>query len=279
MDLGRYGVWQSERRTGPELAAGLERAGYGTLWLGSAVPDLAAAEALLDATDTLVVATGIVNIWQATATEVAAAYGRVAARHPDRFLLGIGAGHREKDQGYAKPYESLAGYVDTLLDSGVPADRLVLAALGPKVLRLAADRTLGAHPYLVPVEHTGQARDEIGPGALLAPEQKVVLDTDVDRARATARATVETPYLHMVNYLTSLRRLGWTDADLAPPGGDALIDALVAHGTAADAAARIDAHLEAGADHVAVQLLGDGDLLAGYRELAPALGLISRDDG
>lgn len=268
--LGRYGVWQNEKVATPELAAGVEEAGYGAFWLGGASADLSGAERLLDATRTLVVATGIVDVWQASATEVAGAYGRVADRHGDRFLLGIGTGHREATQRYAKPYGTLAGFVDTLLASGVPADRLVLAALGPKVLRLAAQRTLGAHPYLVPPEHTRRARAELGPGPLLAPEQKVLLSAD----REAARAQVADPYLHLVNYTNSLRRLGWTDADLTPPGSDALIDALVATGSPAEVAGRLAEHFAAGADHVPVKLLGPADeLLAGYRILAHELGL------
>jgi probable F420-dependent oxidoreductase len=270
--VGRYGAWLSERLTTPELAAGLEQAGYGALWLGGASADLSPAEPLLDATSTLVVATGIVNVWQTDAASLARAYERVAARHGDRFVLGVGTGHREMWQQYAKPYQALSDFVDTLLDAGVPAERMVLAALGPKVLRLAAERTAGAHPYLVPVEHTRRARAEIGAGPLLAPEHKAVLDPDPERGRALGRSKVADPYLKMVNYTNNLRRLGWTDADLADGGSDALVDALVAHGTAEAVARQLDGHLAAGADHVPVQLLGD-DLLGGYRQLAPALGL------
>jgi probable F420-dependent oxidoreductase len=269
--LGRYGVWQSSRTATPELAAGVERAGYGALWLGSAAEDLSGAEAMLDATSTLVVATGIVNIWQTDALPLAQAYERVAAKHGDRFVLGVGTGHREAFQQYQKPYETLSAFVDTLLANGVPADRLVLAALGPKVLRLAADRTAGAHPYLVPVEHTRRARAEIGAGPLLAPEHKVVLNADPEQARAVGRPKVEKPYLGLVNYTNNLRRLGFTDADLAGAGSDRLIDAVVAHGSAEQVAAQLDGHLEAGADHVSIQMLGD-DPLGDLVRLAPALG-------
>jgi probable F420-dependent oxidoreductase len=270
--VGRYGVWHSSRTASPELAAGVEQAGYGALWLGSAAEDLSGAEALLDATSTLVVATGIVNVWQTDAIPLARAYERVAGRFGDRFVLGVGTGHREAFQQYAKPYETLSDFVDTLLANGVPADRLVLAALGPKVLRLAAERTAGAHPYLVPVEHTRRARAEIGAGPLLAPEHKVVLNADPERARAVGRPKVEKPYLGLVNYTNNLRRLGYTDADLAGGGSDRLIDAVVAHGPVEQVAAQLGGHLEAGADHVSIQMLGDdplGDLL----RLAPALGV------
>jgi probable F420-dependent oxidoreductase len=276
--VGPYGVWHSSRKATPDFAAGVERAGYGALWLGSAAEDLTGAEAALDATGTLVVATGIVNVWQTDALSLARAYERVAGRFGDRFVLGVGTGHREAFQQYAKPYETLSGFVDTLLANGVPADRLVLAALGPKVLRLAADRTAGAHPYLVPVEHTRRARAEIGAAPLLAPEHKVVLDPDPERAREVGRRTVANPYLGLVNYTNNLRRLGWTDEDLAGTGSDRLIDAVVAHGTPEQVAARLAGHLEAGADHVPVQFLGD-DPLGDAVALAPALGLTAPDAG
>jgi probable F420-dependent oxidoreductase len=269
--VGPYGAWQSERFTTPELAAGLEQAGYGALWLGGASADLSGAERLLDATSTLVVATGIVNVWQTDAASLARAYERVAARHGDRFVLGVGTGHREMWQQYDSPYETLARFVDTLLAAGVPARRMVLAALGPKVLRLGAERTAGVHPYLVPPEHSRQARAEIGPEPLLAPEHKAVLDADPEAARAVGREMLQ-HYLGLVNYTSNWRRLGFTDDDLAGSGSDRLVDAVIAHGTAEQVAALLAAHLEAGADHVPVQVLGD-DPLSGYQQLAPALGL------
>ena len=273
--LGRFGIWRGERQTTPELAATIEDLGFGTLWLGSARGDLAAAGDFLTATSTLIVATGIVNMWQYEARDVAAAFHRVEERFPGRFLLGVGAGHPEMVQQYAKPYDTLARYVDSLLGDGVPAGSLVLAALGPKVLRLAAERTAGAHPYLVTPDYTGQARKILGPGPLLAPEQKAVLGTDPVQARAIGRPRVEKPYLGLANYTANLRRLGWTDADLSGGGSDALIDALVAHGSAAQVVARLTEHLDAGADHVSIQLLTapGADPAGGYRELAQAIGL------
>ncbi len=259
-----------------DLAAELERLGFGVLWLGgSPGGDLAVVDKLLDATATLVVATGIVNMWQADPQQVAASFGRIEARWPGRFLLGVGIGHREATKQYARPYDVAIGYVDALLGHGVPQASLVLAALGPKMLRLAADRTAGAHPYLVPSEYTRLARQTVGPDALLAVEHKAVLEADPDRARAIGRLRVRTPYLGLVNYTSNLRRLGWTDSDLADGGSDALIDALVAHGDGDQVAARLTEHLDAGADHVCVQLLesADADPLAGYRELAAALSL------
>ena len=230
---------------------------------------------MLAATTTLVLATSIVNMWKDPAAKVAASFARVAGRYPDRFLLGVGTGHREATQQYARPYETLAGYADALRDGGVPADGMVLAALGPKVLRLAAERTAGAIPYLVPPEHTRQARAILGPGPLLAPEQKVVLDADPQRARALGRTRVRTPYLGLVNYTSNLRRLGWSDDDLADGGSDALIDALVAHGSPGQVAAQLTRHLDAGADHVCLQLVTEAgaDPLPGYRDLAGALQL------
>jgi probable F420-dependent oxidoreductase len=274
--LGRFGIWRSAGQVTPELAVGLEQLGFGALWLGSSPDgDLVQAERLLDATTTLILATSIVNIWKDPAAKVATSFARVTGRHPGRFLLGVGAGHREATQQYAKPYETLARYVEVLRGDGVPRESLVLAALGPKVLSLAAERTAGAIPYLVPPEHTRQARALLGPGPLLAPEHKAVLDTDPQRARALGRARVRSPYLGLVNYTSNLRRLGWSDADLAGGGSDALIDALVAHGGPSQVAAQLTRHLDAGADHVCIQLVTEpgADPIEGYRALAPALGL------
>jgi probable F420-dependent oxidoreductase len=275
-DLGRYGVWRGGGMLTPDLAAVIERAGFGALWVGGSPDgDLAQVEELIAATTTLTVATGIVNIWKDDPRVVARSFARIESRHPGRFLLGVGAGHREATQEYARPFEALEQYVDTLLDSGVPAGSLVLAALGPRVLRLSAERTAGAHPYLVTPEHTQLARGILGTGPLLAPEQKVVLETDPALARSIGRPRVQRPYLSLVNYTSNLRRLGWTDDDLRDGGSDRLIDALVASGTADQVAARLTAHLDAGADHVCLQLLTepDTDPRDGYFQLADALGL------
>ena len=277
LDLGQYGIWRWWSGVTPELAVGLERLGFGTLWLGgSPSGDLAAAEQALDATSILTVATGIVNVWQdPDPAQVAESFARVDARHPGRFLLGVGIGHPEVAKEYTRPYDTLVRYVDGLLAGGVPRESLVLAALGPRVLRLAAERTAGAHPYLVPPEYTRQARDILGAGPLLAPEQKVVLEADPQKARAIGRPRVRFPYLAAVNYRSNLARLGWSEEDMNDGGSDALIDALVAHGTDAQVAERVDAHLDAGADHVCVQLLTENDdqLLDDYTHLARALGL------
>jgi probable F420-dependent oxidoreductase len=274
--LGRFGVWHGSSQVTPELAVGLERLGYGTLWLGGS-PDgeLRQVDELLDATTTLSLATGIVNMWKDDARTVAASFRRIEDRRPGRFLLGVGAGHREATQEYANPYDTLVRYVDVLRAEGVPADSLVLAALGPRVLRLSAERAGGAHPYLVPPEHTRQAREILGPGPLLAPEQKVVLEADPQKARAIGRPRVQNPYLGLINYTANLRRLGFSDDDLAGGGSDALIDALVAHGSGEQVAARLAEHFDAGADHVCIQLLTapGADLMDEFRRLAEALGL------
>ena len=269
IELGKIGIWRQATGLTPELAAEVETLGYGAIWIGSSPDgDLRLAEELLDATNRIAVATGIVNVWKDDAATVGASYHRIAARHPDRFLLGLGIGHPEATQEYRQPYATLVRYLDELDDLGVPAEARVLAALGPKVLELAARRTAGAHPYLVTPEYTRQARQLLGDRPLLAPEQKVVLDTDPERARAIGRPRVQRPYLGLSNYLANLRRLGWTDADLADGGSDRLIDALVLHGDAEAIGRGISAHLDAGADHVAIQVLGP-DPLAALWALAP----------
>jgi probable F420-dependent oxidoreductase len=274
--LGRFGVWRGTPQVTPELATELEELGYGALWLGgSPAADLEIVDRLLAATSGLTVGTSIVNMWQSDPVTVARSYARIEAGHPGRFVLGVGAGHREATAEYASPYDTLATYVDRLLATGVPAERLVLAALGPRLLQLAADRTAGAIPYLVPPEHTRRAREILGPDKLLAPEHKAVIDADPQRGRTLGGKRVQRPYLGLVNYTSNLRRLGFTDADLADGGSDRLIDALVAHGSAEQVAAQLAAHLDAGADHVCIQLLTDTDAdpVPQFAELASALGL------
>jgi len=275
IELGTVGIWRHTGLT-PELVAEVEALGYGAIWVGGSPPgDLGIVEQLLDTTEHIVVATGVVNVWRDDAATVAASYHRITARYPDRFLLGIGIGHPEATQEYQRPYDKLVSYLDQLDELKVPAADRVLAALGPRVLRLSAERTAGAHPYLVTPEHTRQARQILGDGALLAPEQKLVFETDPERARAIARPRVQDPYLGMTNYVSNLRRLGWADADLADGGSDALIDALAVHGDAAAIARGVTAHLDAGADHVAAQILNP-DPLPALRALAGQLQLTRR---
>ena len=269
--LGTLGVWRFHWEITPELASETEKLGYGAVWIGgSPDPGLELAESVLDATERITVATGIVNMWQADAATVAASYHRLETRHPGRFLLGVGIGHPEATEGYRRPYDKIVDYLDELDRAGVPAERRILAALGPKVLQLAAERTAGAHPYLTPPAHTAFARKILGDSPLLAPEQKVVLETDPERARGIGRPKVKTPYLGLVNYRQNLLRFGFTEDDLADGGSDRLIDALAVHGDAGTVAGGIRAHLDAGADHVAVQVLGD-DPLPAYRALAGIL--------
>jgi probable F420-dependent oxidoreductase len=263
IELGKIGIWRHSSGLTPDVLAEVEALGYGAIWIGGSPDgDLKVVENILDATDHIAVATGILNVWKDDAATVGPAYHRVTGKHPGRFLLGLGIGHPEATQEYQKPYAKLVSYLDELDELGVPAEGRALAALGPKVLRLSADRSAGAHPYLVTPEHTREARKILGDGPLLAPEQKVVLDTDPERARAIGRPRVQRPYLGLTNYVTNLRRLGWTDADLEDGGSDALIDALVVHGDAAQVASGITAHLDAGADHVAIQVLNEDPLLA-----------------
>jgi probable F420-dependent oxidoreductase len=271
--LGRFGVW-TFGAVKPEQAVEIEKLGYGAVWIGgSPAADLNDVEPILARTDTLQVATGIVNVWTAPAKQVADAYHRIEDAYPGRFLLGIGIGHPEHTEEYRKPYDVLVEYLDVLDEECVPTSRRVVAALGPKVLKLSAQRSAGAHPYLTTPEHTAQAREVIGNSVFLAPEHKVVLTTDTDEARAIGRQTVDF-YLNLSNYLNNWKRLGFTDQDIAKPGSDKLIDAVVAHGTADDIAKRLGEHLEAGADHVTIQVLGGWDkLLPTLTELAVPLGL------
>jgi probable F420-dependent oxidoreductase len=269
LDLGRVGVWAHAKAVPTDTASEIERLGYGALWLGDSPPaELDLVDPLLAATERLVVGTSIVNIWTAPAKAVAQSYHRLEAAYPGRFVLGIGAGHREIIDDYRKPYDALVTYLDELAEADVPADRIALAALGPRVLRLARDRTGGALPYLVPPEHTRTAREALGPDALLVVEHKVVLQAEPDAARAVARERL-VPYLGLSNYTANLRRIGFADADLTPPGSDRVVDALAAHGTAEQVAAQLAAHLEAGADQVAVQVLtADNAILPTLRALA-----------
>jgi probable F420-dependent oxidoreductase len=271
--LGRFGVW-TFGAVKPEQAVEIEKLGYGAVWIGgSPAGDLNYVEPILERTETLQVATGIVNVWAAPAKQVAEAYHRIEDAYPGRFLLGIGIGHPEHTDEYRKPYDVLVEYLDVLDEECVPTSRRVVAALGPKVLKLSAQRSAGAHPYLTTPEHTAQARDVIGNSVFLAPEHKVVLSTDADAARAIGRDTVDF-YLNLSNYLNNWKRLGFTDEDIAKPGSDKLIDAVVAHGTADDIAKRLGEHLDAGADHVTIQVLGGWDkLLPTLTELAGPLGL------
>jgi probable F420-dependent oxidoreductase len=273
-DLGRFGAWLPTRSITPELAAQIESLGFRAIWIGgSPDADLAWVDAALAGTASVQLATGIVNIWTAPAPEVAESFQRIESAHPGRFLLGIGAGHREHTEDYTKPYDALVGYLDELDAAMVPTSRRVLAALGPRVLQLSAERSAGAHPYLTTPEHTAKARELVGSSVFLAPEHKVVLTTDRDEARAIGRRYLE-HYLGLSNYVNNWLRLGFTQDDVRKPGSDKLVDAMVAYGTPDAIAQRLNEHLEAGADHVGIQVLDgwpEDKLLRVLSELAGRL--------
>ena len=278
VQLGQIGAWFNPRYdddTRTRFVIQAEQLGYPTAWLGggrASISDLSLVERVLDATATITVATAIVNMWTNDPAGIAESYQRVAARHGDRFLLGIGIGHPESITTYREPYATMVDYLDQLDAGGVPRDRRILAALGPRALRLAADRTLGTHPYLAVPDHTREARQLLGPDVVIAPEHKVVVETDADIARSIGRPFVADPYLKLQNYTNNLRRYGYTDDDINHGGSDRLIDALVVHGTIDAIATGLRAHLDAGADHVAIQVLTAGnDPMPGYQQLAQTL--------
>jgi probable F420-dependent oxidoreductase len=271
-NLGRFGSFG--RGVTPDQAKEIEALGYGAVWVGGSPPaELDWVEPIFEKTTTLQVATGIVNVWTADAGPVSESFHRIEAAYPGRFLLGIGVGHPEALQQYVKPIDALKTYLDKLDEYGVPKNRRVVAALGPQVLKLSARRSAGAHPYLTTPEHTATARELMGPDAFLAPEHKVVLTTDTEKARAVGRKALEI-YFNLTNYLNNWKRLGFTDEDVAKPGSDRLVDAVIAYGTTDAIAARLREHLAAGADHVPVQVLTSPEkLVPALAELAGPLGL------
>jgi probable F420-dependent oxidoreductase len=288
MKISGVGVWSAGLRfdssaEAGEAAAELEELGYSSLWL----PDLSggvfdAVERLLQPTSSITVATGILSVWVYDPGETAAAHARLTEAYGGRFLLGIGVSHAPlvehvvKDTTYEKPLGRMRTFLDGLdrAATPVPADARVLAALGPKMLALAAERSGGAHPYNVTPEHTKRARELLGPSRLLVPEQAVALTTDAASARALGRSFLET-YLSLPNYANNFLRLGFGADDLAAGGSERLIDALVAWGDEATIATRVRDHLDAGADSVCVQVLSDAGWGAlprqEWRQLSPAL--------
>ena len=291
MDVGTVGIWTGQLEFQPaararEVAAELDDLGYGALWVPEAVGREAISHAavLLDATERMVVATGVANIYNRTPAAAANAQRLLADDSGGRFLLGLGVSHGPMVEGmlgqsWTKPYSRMVEYLDAM-DNGftvspAPAEAppRVLAALGPRMLALAAARGWGAHTYFVPVEHAPVAREHLGTGPMLLVEQAAVLTTDAEVGRDAARKHMAM-YLTLPNYVNNLRRLGWDDDDFADGGSDALVDAIVAWGDAEAIAARVAAQREAGADHVCVQVL-DVDTTAlpleQWRELAPAL--------
>lgn len=285
MQLGTIGVWSGVLRNGEraavlEAAAELEELGYGTIWFPAGPPDGLAdhIQAILDHTHRAVVATGIVNIWTHPPEAIAAQHHALTQAHPGRFLLGLGVSHEPivtgAGQTYAQPYRKMIAYLDALDASPtpVPLDERILAALGPRMLHLAAERSLGSHPYFVPPEHTRFARQVVGPNKIVAPEQMVVVESDPDRARKIARLSAGR-YLSMPNYTNNLLRYGFSADDIAAGGTDRLIDAIVAWGTAEQVMARVREHHAAGADHVCIQPLTEppqdlGQSMSAWRQLA-----------
>jgi probable F420-dependent oxidoreductase len=263
-DFGRYGVWVS-RQLWPEdanliasAAQELEGLGFGSVWIGGSPPDdLHLVESILAATTHLVVGTSIVDIWRSRGEVLAASQHRLERHYAGRFVLGVGSGHaptaESLGQAYVKPLSKLRDFLTDKLRS-VPAEERMIAALGPKALEAARELTAGALPYLTPPAHTADARPILGPDRLLVPEQKVFLGADPAQARAVARRTT-TMYLALPNYTTMLRNYGFTDDDLAGAGSDHFVDTAVVWGDEAAVRKGVDAHLAAGADHVALQVL------------------------
>ncbi|MEE4025314.1 LLM class F420-dependent oxidoreductase [Gordonia sp. PKS22-38] len=285
MNLNGVGIWSSPLRYGDpgeaaEAAAELDELGFTALWIPDVGgPVLDSVANLLGATKKSVIATGILNMWMHEPGDVAAAHARLTGEHGDRFLLGLGISHAplidaQEAGRYRKPLATTKAFLDGLDDAAqpVPADSRVLAALGPKMLDLAAERSRGAHPYLVTPSHTAIAREALGTGPLLAPEQTAILTTDREEARSIGTKWLR-GYLAMPNYANNLRRLGFTDEDLETVS-DKLFDAIIVWGDESAVLGRITEHRDAGADHVCVQVLAD-DLRAlpreQWRRLADAL--------
>ena len=280
MTLSGTGIWSFElRHHDPaeiaDAAAELESLGYRAVWIPDIGGDVyTAVERLLEATTAMTVATGILNIWKHDAAEVAARRASWSADWQERFLLGLGVSHAPLiGDAFAKPMDVTRAYLDALDAAGVPQSARALAALGPKMLELARDRTAGAHPYLVTPEHTAMAREALGDGPLLLVEQGVVVGTDPDIARMVARQALAN-YLALPNYCNNWRRLGFTEEDLANGGSDRLVDEVIAWGDVDTIAARIAAHRAAGADHVCIQVHVAANSpmpRALWRDLAPAV--------
>jgi probable F420-dependent oxidoreductase len=279
MELTKFGLWIG-RAVGQEhhgeAARLAEELGFGALWLGSS-PRLPQLRAMLAASERIVIATGIVNIWAYDPAELADEFAALEADFPGRVLLGVGIGHPEATQEYEKPLAKTTRFLEGIAgsDHPVPRERMVLAALGPKMLDLSFERTLGTHPYFTPPAHTRFARERLGSQALVAPEQAVVIDSrDPDLALEVARGYADL-YLGLSNYTNNLKRFGYSDEAIADGGTKALIDELVPQGSAERVAAAVHAHLDAGADHVCVQTLQPRGVTGvptdAWRELAATL--------
>lgn len=273
-EFAPFGFFTHYATVDADLLRTVESLGFDTAWLGGSPPaDLPWVDPLLSATERIRIVTAIVNIWSAPAQQAAQSWQRVQRAHPGRFILGIGAGHPEIDSGVVyKPYSGLVEYLDVLDEAGVPQEGRALAALAEKSLKLAAQRSALAHPYLTPPSHTRWARELLGPDAIIVPEQKVVLTTDADEARTLGRQALDL-YLGLTNYLTMLERFAGSTDDLVKPGSDKLVDTLIAYGTPEQIAARLQEHRDAGATQVAIQVLGDP------ADRAKTLGVLARELG
>ncbi|MGH3994338.1 MAG: LLM class F420-dependent oxidoreductase [Pseudonocardiaceae bacterium] len=271
MRLGRIGIW-CLHRNGTAAVPAIEELGFTALWVGGS-PSLDQVRPFLERSSALTIATGILNVWRHQPADVAAQHAQLTGEFPGRFVLGIGVGHPEAMREYTKPLTKLREFFDGLdaAEPPVPRDERLAAALGPKMLELAAQRSLGTHPYFTTPEHTRFARERVGPETLVAPELAVVLETDEQEARKTARAYAES-YLKRRNYTSNLLRFGFTERDVDDGGSDRLIDTVVPHGSPEQIAEAVQAHLDAGADHVCLQPLGHGTApLDDYRALAGVL--------
>jgi probable F420-dependent oxidoreductase len=264
--LGRVGIWAASLRYSADATGAvqeLEKLGFQTAWLPGGADDavLGVSEQLLGATSTLNVASGILNIWKHEPADVVSWWRGLPPASRSRFMLGLGVSHSLLiGEAYEKPLTKMRDYLDSLNLAAMPHGQMCLAALGPKMLQLAQARTAGAHPYLVTPRHSEFARKIMGPDALLAPEQGVVLETDPDKARELARAVVKF-YAKLPNYANSWRREGYTDTDIETLS-DRLIDGLIAWGDVDAIGARMREHLQAGADHVCLQVIGPGGMAA-----------------
>jgi probable F420-dependent oxidoreductase len=274
--LDGTGVWSPGLRYADpaeitRAATLLETLGYTTLWIPDVGgPVFQAIEHLLDATSTVTIATGVLNVWMHTPAEVAAWWQGLPDERRERLLLGLGVSHGPLiGEQWGRPVATMNEYLDQLDDGGVPVPHRCLAALGPKMIELAARRTAGAHTYLVTPEHTHQARAALGHAGLYV-EQGVVLETDPATARGIARAALDV-YCGLPNYVNNFKRLGFTDEDIGSRS-DRLVDGLVAWGDVDAIRSRVDGHRQAGADHVCIQVLdasGTGLNTSTWQELAP----------
>jgi probable F420-dependent oxidoreductase len=281
MQLGGFGLWTTYHALGEDnvgaAATLVEALGYSALWLGGS-PQLPALRPLLEATERIVVATGILNVWQSEPEQVAQEFAELDVEFPGRVLVGIGIGHPEATSEYTKPLTAMDEFLDGLDAAArpLPAERRCLAALGPRMLDLSAERSLGTHTYFVPVAHTRAARARLGPAALLAPELACVVDSGVDSGRVRARKYAKL-YLGLGNYTRNLLDHGFGPPDISGGGSDRLIDAVVPHGSAEHVAAVAREHVAAGANHVCLQTAGVAGIpRSEWTALALELGITPR---